>query len=245
MRFDMPTGRLVKSGARSMWRCGAWLPLLLALPFSASAAEHKPAAGKAPEKCMAGICLETPMTQKNIVAKYGPGRNYVPTGVYAGESTGWKNVRRPDPDVSQRCYYDPTQRLYIEFGFDKHQQRQSVYNSDLVEIVVSTVPMCAKTYTPKRPFPPFKTEHGVGIGATEAEVQAAVGKPDNTISIADRERLRSSRGESRESLMRDHMVADFGEMGLNYNPDPKHKLLQNLFYISHGKVKSILLSDSE
>lgn len=206
------------------------LPLLLALPFSASAAENKPASGKRPDKCMAQICLETPMTQDDIVAKYGPGRKAVPYPA--------------SPDEVQRCYYDPKQHLYIEFSFDKHQQVQVVYNSDLNDIVVSTFPMCDKKFTPKQPFPPFKTERGVGIGATEAEVLAAMGPPDGTFDMADYER-KNLKHRTHAQLVRDHDSAVYGEKSLLYSPDPQHDLLTNAFLISHGKVKSIMLSNSE
>ncbi len=243
MPFSTATACHAAPSKRSILRHGALL-LLLALPFSASGAENKQAAGKKPDKCIAEICLETPVTQEDIVAKYGPGREYVPMVNFAGESTGWKEVVKPDDDVTQRCYYDPSQHLYIEFDFDKHQQRQVVYNSDLVTITVSTVTMCDKKFTPKQPFPPFKTEHGVGIGATEAEVQAAMGKPDDTINMKDHERVNLAH-RTHEALMRDHESAEYGETALYYNPDPQHSLLEDLFFISDGKVKSIRLSNSE
>lgn len=216
------------------------LPLLILLPGVAYCGDNKTS------KCMAEICLETPITQEDIVAKYGPGREYVRIDFVETEGPDHKLVRKPkpNPDLVKRCYYDPTQDLYIEFSFDKHQQRQVVYNSDLIEIVVTSVPMCPKKYKPKQPFQPFKTEHGISVGATEAEVLAAMGKPFDTISIADREQT-MSKHESREELMREYDATEYGENGLYYSPDPGHNLLENLVYISQGKVKSILLGNSE
>lgn len=89
-----------------------------------------------------------------------------------------------------------------------------------------------------------KTEYGVGIDAAEAEVRTAMGKPLDTISIAGREQT-MSKHESHEELMREYDSTEYGENGLYYSPDPEHDLLENLFYISQGKVKSILLRNSE
>lgn len=214
------------------------LSLLLALPPAAYCADSKTS------KCMAEICLKTPVTQEDIVAKYGTGREYVHIDLVETGGPGHKYVRKPNPDLVKRCYYDPKQDLYVEFSFDKHQQQEVVYNSDLIEIMVSSVPMCPKKYTPKQPFPPFKTENGISVGATEAEVQAVMGKPLNTISIAQREQT-MSKYNSHEELMREYDATEYGENGLYYSPDPQHSLLENLVYISQGKVKSILLSNSE
>lgn len=180
---------------------------------------------------MAGICLETPLTQKDIVAKYGPGRaRFVHVGTELESGT--------------RCYYDPSQDLYIEFNFDKHQQQEVVYNSDLTEIMVSSVPMCEKKYKPKQPFPKFATEYGLTIGATEAEVHAAMGEPAKIWDMAELEKL-NLRERTRESLVRSYDTTDYGKTMLLYSPPEKNTLLFNSIYISQGKVKSIHLSDSE
>ncbi len=208
-------------------RIAVLLPLLLAaFPAFADGAGNKVGT------CMAGICLETPLTQKDIVAKYGPGRaHFVHVGTELESGT--------------RCYYDPRQDLYIEFNFDKHQQQAVVYNSDLTEIMVSSVPMCEKKYKPKQPFPKFATEYGLTIGSTEAEVHAAMGKPADIWNMAEIEKSNLKTWSSREALMRAYRTTDYGETALHYPPAEKNSLLLNSFYISQGKVKSIHLSDSE
>ncbi len=241
MQSNAVTAHQSDSSGKSAQGRGArlLLPLLLALPAAAYCADGKTS------KCVAEICLKTSITQEDIVAKYGPGREYAHVDLVETDGPGHKRVPKPNPDLVKRCYYDPKQDLYIEFSFDKHQQKEVVYNSDLIEIMVSSVPMCSKKYTPKQPFPPFKTEHGVGVGATEAEVQAAMGKPGDTISIAYREQL-MSKHDSHEELMREYDSTEYGENGLYYAPpDSQRDLLYDLFYVSQGKVKSILLSNTE
>jgi hypothetical protein len=201
----------------------AWLlPLALALPATASAT------GKA-DKCVAGICLQSSITQKMLVAKYGPGRLRIGPGLI--------------PDTQQRCYYDKQQGLYIEFTFDKHAELNTEPGSDLSGIMVSSVPMCPQSYAPKRPFPKFTTESGLHVGSTAAEVEAALGKTDKLYDVAGRER-KSNANFTQEELMRDYRTSVFGGFAWVYIPDPED-LLANYIYIDDGKIKSLRLSDSE
>jgi hypothetical protein len=225
MRFYIPMGRHSGSSALSAWKRVACVLLpLLALPAAASGAEGKQATGKKAATCIADICLETPLTQEDIVAKYGPGREQVSDAGTPVESAA-------------RCYYDPAQDLYVEFQFDKHQQAQVTFNSDLTQIMVSRAPMCEKRYTPKQPFPKLATEYGLKIGSTQAEVRAAMGTPDR-MDKAERHPA------SHESHMEAYDAADYGEVAMFYWPD-KEDLLSNSYYISHGEVKSISLRFSE
>lgn len=203
----------------------AWLTLLLfTLPAAANAA------GKA-DKCVAGICLEQPVTQKMLVAKYGPGLKRIGPGSY--------------PDFVTRCYYDNKQGLYVEFTFDQHHELNTDYGSDLTEIMVSRTPMCPKRYAPKKPFARLATESGLAVGSTEAEVEAALGKPDRVDDVTRIEQDETSRANSKpEFLMRDYLSSAYGTTKRVYIPDPQD-LLFNAFYINAGMVKSILVSVSE
>ncbi len=200
----------------------AWLllPIMLACPAMASAV------GKA-DKCMAGICLESKTNQKMLVAKYGPGRLRKEPGA--------------DADTMQRCYYDKKQGLYIEFTFDKHAELNT--DSDLTTIMVSSVPMCPKRYAPKKPFQKFVTESGLRVGLTEAEVEAIKGKPDRIDDVAGKEQ-KNYANFTQEELMQDYLSSAYGGVKWMYLP-PEDDLLLNGLYISDGKVKSLLLSDSE
>lgn len=221
MRFYIPMGRHSRSSALSAWKRAACLLLpLLALPATASGTEGKQATGKKAATCIAkNVCLLTPLTQNDIVAKYGPGR------LFAGSTI---------VGTASRCYYDPKQHLYIEFSFDKHQQTQVNFNSDLSEIMLSRAPICEKRYAPKQPFPRFITELGLKIGSSEAQVTAIMGKPDRTVNTK----------KQLQPDLEDHDAAAYGELALFYWPD-KEDLLSNSYYISRGKVKSIMLRFSE
>lgn len=203
-------------------RGAAWLllPLLLAFPAMAGAADT----------CMAGICLNTAINQKTLVAKYGPGRLRI--------------EQSEVPEIRQRCYYDKQQGLYIEFTFDIHGELNSV--SDLTEIVVSTVPMCPKRYAPKRPFPRMVTESGLRVGLTEAEVETALGRPQRIDDVAEleHERMAGANGFTQEMLMRNYAASVFGSPKWMYIPDP-NDLLFNAFFMADGTVKSLWLSVSE
>lgn len=213
---------LVIETLKRAWRLAGGLLLLLpcALPSPASA-ENKA------DKCMAGICLEPPIAQKALVAKYGPGLTR------SGPGSG--------DDMVTRCYYDKKQDLYVEFTFDKHGE--AVYDSDLIEIMVSPVPMCPKRYAPKKPFSKLVTESGLKVGSTVAEVEAALGKPSRIDDVAGRERTTYAT-KPQEYLLRNYDSSAYGGQKLMYIPDPE-ELLFSAFYISDGKVKSVLLSVSE
>ena len=229
MQFDLASRNNPSTFKNPAWGWTVLLPLLILLPASASSVDNKGQAGNKASTCIAKLCLATPLSQKEIVAQYGEGRKRVSGGA-------------TDESVS-RCYYDPKQDLYVEFNFDKHVQDQVVYNSDLTQVMVSRVPMCEKSFKPKHPFPKFVTELGLTIGSTEAEVQAAMGKP-NRVGAAE-DRSKRSTPTSHDELMRGYDAPDYGETSLFYSPDQQHDLLANFFYISQGKVKSILLSVSE
>ncbi len=194
---------------------------LCAFPSMAGAADKA-------ERCMAGICLEQPITQKMLVAKYGPGRKRLEPGL--------------QPDTVARCYYDKKQDLYVEFNFDMHVE--TIYNSDLSQIMVSRAPMCSKRYAPKRPFPKLVTDSGLTVGSSEAEVEAALGKPFRTADVAEMERTNYATFPQ-EDLMRDYLSSAYGTTARIYGLDPKVDPLENEFFISDGKVKSVLLSVAE
>jgi len=249
MQLDMAIRNHPVSRQTMILSWSAWLTLslLILLPAAAHCTENRAGVsgagntngtndqskaknGNKAGKCIANICLETSITQKDIVAKYGPGRTHVSGG-------------KPLETVT-RCYYDPKQDLYIEFNFDKHLQEMVRYNSDLAGIMVSLIPMCPKRYKPTHSFPRLSTEYGLTIGSTEAEVRTAMGKPNMVQDMAEVERSGLSR-HTHEELMRAYDTPDYGETALFYNPDPEHNLLFNYFYISQGKVKSIHLNASE
>ena len=210
---------------KSTLRRGAWL-LLPLLAFSAPAwSAHK---AKVVSKCLAGICLQSATNKQDIVAQYGPGFRSKPFS--------------QQPAIVRRCYYDAKQNLYIAFSFDSNQRMHAAYHSGLTEIMLSSVPMCAKRNTAWQPFPPLKTENGVGIGTSKAKLQAAMGSKGRAINVAARAK---SSAHSHQQQMAEYDAADYGEKALRYQGGQKKEPLSDTFFLHDGKVSAIDIRNSK
>lgn len=191
----------------------AWL--LLALPYSVFASY------KSPAKCLGNFCITADSkTYKSFIKEYGHGLSH------SGDAEGSKVI----------CFYDQGQRLWIEFEFSSIEHKS--HNIQMTGIFVTTIPMCATTFKPKKALPLLVSEYGIGIGDTESKIIGRMGPPlrrDDVVSLE----------KDDPDLTKDNRYASkFGKKRLVYNADPS-SLLFNFYCLEGDKVTGIWIADTE
>lgn len=165
------------------------------------------------EFCFNGSGYTSLPSERKIVAKYGPGTRIGDT----------------------RCYSVSERHAFIHFDVE-----QPELSGRFVTVVLSDVPNClvhTKLEEPTVPFPPLRTEHGIGLGDSYEKIVHTYGKPTavedgswGNRDIVPHQRFRKG--------------MPFGQKALIYN-GPSDSLIQGIFYLRDGKVAGIYISVAE
>lgn len=173
------------------------------------------------DTCIGNICLE----KKNFT--YQSTKKLFGVGSVA-------TVGRDEIDKRKLCYFDAQQQMWVLLEFDTHSNYRQVA---LETIFVSTEQVCAVKTSPSLTLHEFKTNGGIRVGMDEAVLIKLKGQPARIDDSVEREK--NARFSFRDTLR----APRFGEKVFVYvNSD---RVQFNFFYINDGKVKSILVSDSE
>ncbi len=185
------------------------------------------AANNPPARCIGEICISPPNKEsKELVRQYGKG-----------------SIRKDadDPTLRIHCYYDARQQLWFELELEASEQQPN--KLELTGIFVTQSPMCPVSATPQNSLPDFVSEHGVRIGATEAEVVKKMGKPQRIDDVVAVEKKMSHKigDDSR-------YASKFGTRRLVYertNEISPQDLRFNFYGLTDGRVTSIWFADRE
>lgn len=130
--------------------------LIILLIFPSAAISSTDAANSS---CISNFCLASPVTDKVLVAAYGPGLL----------------TRYPQKGEGHvRCYYLAQPKAWVELHFNSP-------DGEMTGVVLSRSRQCAKNHPPKQPMAADLLNGRIRLGMSPSELLGVLGTPSQTI----------------------------------------------------------------